>query len=186
MKYITLVFTILISLQSYCQKDKGTITLNNGKILSGLLKVTATSFKFKENENSETIKYDYNTATSAIVINSKNEALKYGYVYVDYQEKPLLLTVINDGFLKLYAEYISSYNGMGFRSTSTFHIKRTTDKIGQYFVAYGYIPKIGFKKVVESYFSDCPQIQEKVENGEFKKGDFENIVNFYNQHCASK
>lgn len=192
MKNISLTVVILFSLQSYCQKDKGTITLINGKVLSGLVKATSSSFKFKENVNSEPIKYDFNEAISATVVNSKNEEIKYEYVYVEYQKNPLLLTVMSDGFLKLYAEFSTSYGGggagagMGFRSSSTYHIKRTTDKMGQYFIAYGYVPKEGFKKVVKSYFTDCPQLQEKVENGAFKKDDFEKIVDYYNQNCAPK
>jgi hypothetical protein len=192
MKNISLLIAILVSLQSYCQKEKGTITLLNGSVLSGLVKATSTSFKFKQNENSETIKYDYNDVISATVINSENEELKYEYIYVDYQKKPLLLTVMIDGYLKLYGGFSTSYGGggmgagMGFSSSSTYHIKRTTDKIGQYFIAYGYVPKIGFKKVVQSYFTDCPQLQEKVEKGEFKKDDYKDIVKFYNQNCAPK
>lgn len=192
MKNISLIIVILFSLKSFSQKEKGTITLINGKVLSGLVKATSSSFKFKENINSEAIKYDFNEAVSATVVNNKNEEIKYEYVYVEYQKKPLLLTVVIDGFLKLYAEFSTSYSGggmgvgMGFRSSSTYHIKRTTDKLGQYFIAYGYIPKVGFKKVVQSYFTDCPQLQEKVESGEFKKDDFEKIVEFYNQNCAPK
>ena len=192
MKQIALIIIILFSLQSFCQKDKGTITLLNGNVLSGLVKVTSSSFKFKENMNSEAIKYDFNEATSATVVNSKNEELKYEYVYVEYQKKPLLLTVMTDGFLKLYADFSTSYGGggmgagMSFRNSSTYHIKRTTDKLGQYFIAYGYIPKEEFKKVVQSYFTDCPQLQDKVEKREFKKDDFEKIVEFYNQNCAPK
>ncbi|MNQ63896.1 hypothetical protein D3C85_782940 [compost metagenome] len=157
-----------------------------------MVKATSTSFKFKSNENSETINYDYNDAISATVINSKNEELKHEYIYVDYQKKPLLLTVMTDGYLKLYGGFSTSYGGsgmgagMGFSSSSTYHIKRTTDKMGQYFIAYGYVPKIGFKKVVQSYFTDCPELQEKVEKGEFKKDDYEDIVKFYNQNCAPK
>lgn len=191
MKNLYFATLLLISFQSFSQKEKGTITLLNGEIKSGLVKVTSNSFKFKENENSEAIKYDYNSATSATVINKKNEELKYEFVYVDYQKTPLLLTIISDGFLKLYAEFTTTYTGgmgmgTGFRSSSTYHIKRTSDKLGQYFVAYGYIPKIGFKKVVQSYFTDCPQLQEKVEKGELQKDDFEKIVTYYNLNCAPK
>lgn len=192
MKNLFLIAVLLVSLQTFSQKEKGTITLRNGKVLSGLVKASSSSFKFKENEDAEAIKYDFNEATGATIVNSKNEEIKYEFVYVAYQKNPLLLTVMNDGFLKLYAEFSTSYGGggmgagMGFRSSSTYHIKRTTDKLGQYFVAYGYIPKEGFKKVVQNYFTDCPQIQEKVEKGEFKKDDFEKIVEFYNQNCAPK
>lgn len=100
--------------------------------------------------------------------------------------------MISDDFLKLYSLSYTSFAstgmgvGIGFRNTSTYHIRRASDKVGQYYVAYGYIPKISFKKVVLSYFTDCPQLQEKVENGEFKKDDFVKVVEFYNQNCAPK
>lgn len=87
MKYITLI--LLISLQCFSQKDNGTVTLLDGKVLTGLVKVMDNSFKFKENPNSEVIKYDYKTAKSATYINNKNEEIKYEFVYVDYQKRPL-------------------------------------------------------------------------------------------------
>lgn len=189
MKKIYFLLIIFSAYQCFSQKDRGTITLLNGTVLSGLVKVTSSSFKFKATEDSETIKYDYNDAISATVTNSKNEELKYEYVYVEYQKKPLLLTVVIDGYLKLYGEYTTSFGGgmalgTGYRSTSTYHIKRANDKFGQYFVAYGYIPKIGFKKVVKNYFTDCPELQNKVASDEFKKDDFKKIVTYYNQTCA--
>ena len=192
MKNLLLIITILATINIYSQKEKGTITLLNGTVLSGLVKVTNTSFKFKKNENADIIKYDYNDAIAATETNKNNEVTKYEFVAVDYQEKPLLLTIISDGFLKLYGDFTTSYGGgaigagMGFRSSSVYHIKRTTDKLGQYFIAYGHIPKISFKKVIETYFSDCPKLQEKVEKGDFKKGDFKEIVNYYNENCAPK
>jgi len=201
MKNITLALALLIGFLSYGQKDNGTITLLDGSVLTGLVKATSSSFKFKANKNDKAVKYDHATATSATVTNKDNEVLKYEFVYVDYQEKPLLLTVLREGFLTLYGEFSTHFyaggmgmgvgigGGMGMGmggSSSTYHIKRATDKMGQYYIAYGYIPKVGFKKVIKSYFTDCPQLQEKVEKGEFKKDDFEAIVLFYNDHCAPK
>jgi len=75
MKNLFLIAVLLFSLQTFSQKEKGTITLRNGKVLSGLVKASSSSLKFKENEDAEAIKYDFNEATGATIINSKTKKL---------------------------------------------------------------------------------------------------------------
>ena len=191
MKYISIVITFLVTLNSYSQKHQGTITLIDGTVITGIIKVTDNLFKYQQNENSETIKYDYTTAIAATFTNNKNEEMKFEFVYVDYKEKPFLLEIVKDGFLKLYVQDSSHFTsnvgfGINTRTVLTYFLKRTTDKLGQYFIAVGYLPKIPFDKVIESYFTDCPLLQQKVASGEFKKKHMEEIVKFYNENCAPK
>ncbi len=185
--------TIFFTAFSFSQKQNGKVTLIDGKVIYGLVDVGGGFFDndmntifFKENKDSKTIKYNEKSAKSAILINNKNEEAKFEFVFVEYQKKALLLKVEIDGFLKLYSDSNSYFNGTGFRNSSTFHIKKETETLAQYFVAFGYIPKKGFKKVVKFYFIDCPEIQNKVEVGKFKSDDFNEIVNFYNLNCAPK
>jgi hypothetical protein len=191
MNKLIYVLTFLLTTQLYSQKEKGTITLLDGTVISGYVKANDNSFKFKESENSESVKFDYKKAKSATIVNSEGGDMIYEFVYVDYQKKPLLLAVVIDGFMRLYGDSTMSFTGgtgagTGFRGSSTYHIKRKKDEIGQYFIAYGYIPKVGFKKVIENYFTDCPQIHAKVKKGDFGKDDFKEIVEFYNQNCSPK
>ena len=97
-----------------------------------------------------------------------------------------MLPIVKDGFLKLYGAYNTAYTGTGFMNHSTFHVRKSNEKLGQYFVAFGYIPKVGFYKVIKNYFADCPGLQEKVKKGELDQDDYIKIVDYYNENCAPK
>jgi hypothetical protein len=42
---------------------------------------------------------------------------------------------------------------------------------------------LSFKKDMADYFSDCPELAEKIEKKDFRKNDLEEIVRFYNSSC---
>ncbi|RZK11009.1 MAG: hypothetical protein EOO46_08395 [Flavobacterium sp.] len=191
LKNTALLFALLVAFSSYSQFDRGSITLLDGTVLKGFVKVNRNSFKFKAGEGEKAVKYDYTTAVGATVLLSE-----YEFVKVESHDKPLLLVAVKKGFLNLYAlfEDVQIFNPNGFgmehntntAMTSTYYIKKKTDELAYFFIARGTIPETGFKKVVKDYFTDCPLLQEKVEKGEFKKRDFEAIVLFYNDNCAPK
>jgi hypothetical protein len=192
MKFKFLISLLLLVLQSYSQKQQGTITLIDGTVLTGTVKVTDDAFKYRENENSEWRKFDHNSAVAATFINSSNVEEKFEFIYLEKKVSPLLLQVVVDGYLKLYFE-TTSYQGVGAQgigpvvnNVTTYYIKRKTETTAQYFTVVGSIAKTAFKEVVKSYFTDCPQLQKKVADGVFKKKHVEEIVKFYNQNCAPK
>jgi hypothetical protein len=41
-----------------------------------------------------------------------------------------------------------------------------------------------FRKDMRAYFSDCPQLTERIEARDFRRADLEAIVMFYNSNCA--
>jgi hypothetical protein len=43
---------------------------------------------------------------------------------------------------------------------------------------------LSFRKDMREYFSDCPQLTERIEARDFKRADMEAIVIFYNSNCA--
>ena len=43
---------------------------------------------------------------------------------------------------------------------------------------------LSFRKDMMNYFSDCPELSQKIENKEYKKRDLESIVRFYNSNCG--
>lgn len=190
MKRIVFVFGILLPLFGISQKVKGTISLLDGKSISGIVKIASGDIKYWTDENAKPEKYDFEKATSVLLTNESGEQVKYEYVYFDFQKKPILLKVEIDGYLTLYSDsssyYASGGGGMGFHSSSTFYLKKRADKLGQWYLCYGYIPKNEFSAVIKKYFTDCKEIQEKYSKGEFKKKDFAEIVNFYNQNCTPK
>ncbi|BCY27725.1 hypothetical protein [Flavobacterium okayamense] len=187
MKKIILLVLLSVGLNSNAQKEKGTVILKDNTKLEGLVKISSNKIIYKKDKASKSINYDYSSALSAEIINKENITTIFEFVPVEYKKTPLLLRVEIDGFLRLYSESTSTFNGVsgvGFRSSSTYHLKRKKDKFGQYYVAFGYIPKVSFNKVIEEYFIDCPNLQKKVKKGELKKNDYAEIVMFYNENCA--
>ena len=56
-------------------------------------------------------------------------------------------------------------------------------KIGDDHPVFG---KRQFKKAINEFFKDCPEIINKVKKNEFRRRDMVSIVDFYNENCASK
>lgn len=192
-KLFLLLFTFSLIINA--QKDKGTVTLNNGNIVSGLVKIKSDKIVFKTNKAADAEKYDFTQAKSATITDKKGEKTTFEFVVIKEGKDPELLELIVDGYLKLYGEGTSTYSGMSagmsgyggsFRSTSTHYLKKESEAIAQFYKCEGYVAKISFTKFVEEYFSDCPKIQSKVKDKEFKKKDYKEIVEYYNSHCASK
>ena len=46
------------------------------------------------------------------------------------------------------------------------------------------VPNIGFKKIMSRFFSDCPELAQKIESKELVKNDMEEIISTYNSTCA--
>ncbi len=64
--------------------------------------------------------------------------------------------------------YVSKDNGIAKKLTTT----------GTLFVK-------NFKKPASDYFSDCPELVQKIQSYKFTKKDIEKIVLFYNESCRS-
>ena len=56
-------------------------------------------------------------------------------------------------------------------------------KIGDDHPVFG---KRQFKKAINEFFKECPEIINKVKKNEFRRRDMVSIVDFYNENCASK
>jgi hypothetical protein len=189
-KALLLIFT-LSTCFSFAQKEKGTVTLIDGTILNGYVSVS-NKIKFRSSLEEKSTTYDYESAKEATVVDKKGKESKFEYVVIKENKKPIILEILVDGFLRLYTEnttqYTSSFGGGGmggFRSSSTYYLKKQTEEIAQQCAAFGYIGN-SFKKFINSYFTDCPEIITKVEKKEFKKKNYDEIVEFYNSNCATK
>ena len=191
-------FIYLFTIITFAQKEKGAVTLINGDIKNGLVKVTANKIIYKSSKDAKAEKYDFSQAKSATIKDKKGVESIFEFVTIKEGKDPELLEVLVNGYLKLYGEGTSVYMvsapaaGGGFghvggvSSTSTFYLKKENENTAQFYTCKGYVPKISFTKLIDQYFNDCPEIQQKVENKEFKKKHYKEIVEFYNQNCASK
>ncbi len=189
----TLLFILILSTYFvFAQKEKGTITLIDGTILNGYVSVS-NKIKFRTSLEEKSTSYDYESAKEATVIDKKGKVSKFEYIVLKEGKKPVIMEILVDGFLRLYTENTTQFNANlggsgtvgGFRSTTTYYLKKQTENIAQKCAAFGYIGP-GFKKFINSYFSDCQEIIKKVEKKEFKKNNYEEIVEFYNSNCTTK
>lgn len=189
MKKIFLTVLILSTISLFAQKEKGTLTLIDGTILNGYVSVS-NKIKFRTSLDAKSTIYDFENSKEATVTDKKGITKKFEYVVIKENKKPILLEILSDGYLRLYlnnnTQFSSNIGGSGmtgFRNTATYYLKKSTETIAQECAAFGYIGK-SFKKFINSYFTDCPAIINKVEKKEFKKENYEEIVEFYNSNCA--
>ena len=69
-------------------------------------------------------------------------------------------------------------------STEVYYIaKNDDDKLTKLFNLFGPSKKV-FKKIVPKFFGDCPDLLDKIDYKEYRKGDIVEIVNFYNLKCS--
>jgi hypothetical protein len=45
------------------------------------------------------------------------------------------------------------------------------------------VPRTGFKEYLSEYFSDCPELVEKIANKTYRYRDLDSIIWFYNYQC---
>lgn len=197
------LFTLLLSLilisSAYCQElaQEGYVVLANGDTLYGQvqrLKQTFGGLKFLNKirywdtegkrkkyalsslsaykAGNETYrKYRLEEAQAFSILNSYYQVVPYG-------GEETFLRVLKEGPLCLYQyewidgtdDYVSSFP-LFKRADEKMMVRATQGIFGLK------------KKVLRAYFSDCPELQRKLESGFFKL-PFE-VTNYYNTQCAS-
>jgi len=90
------------------------------------------------------------------------------YEPVDYLQKKMVGKVVVKGPVSFYRVRSEG----SFQFNSEIFSKQSGETLG--------ISNIGFRKKTKAFFSDCPSLVEKLENGEFSSGKLEEIVTFYN------
>lgn len=190
----------LLGQDLFASMEPGTLIFKDGTQIDGLVKIIGNSVKYRASKEEDKIKYDYTQLYRVFFKDSNRQDFLYEYVKLENYEKPQLLNVIVEGYLMLYSNTQNYYNsgGMGFSmgmgggmyfgggggSSTSYYIKRPNESFATFFMVYGSIPPQSFKKVVRSYFADCPELVEKVNKKEFRKSDFMSVVEFYNKNCS--
>nr|NQU89140.1 hypothetical protein [Bacteroidota bacterium] len=104
----------------------------------------------------------------------------------------IFLRLKNDGKLKLFEYHYTESNGPAINTESSGNTTvtgGTTYSIEKYILqkGNGELKKprgIIFRKDMMEYFSDCPELSQKIEQRELKKRDLESIVRLYNSNCG--
>lgn len=176
---LLLIFSFFFANAQY---NNGTLFLKDSTSLRGLIKIkTFGGIKFKSDNDSESIDYDYNKV-DGFDLNGKS----YRYVKNTNEITPRLLNENIKGKISLYSNEV--YNpghtipngfaggGMSFGGgSSTIYFIKINDEL----------TRIGakFKNKHLELFSSCPSLTQKIENKEFKKREVYEIVSYFNDNC---
>lgn len=197
--FITFTLCLVLISSAYCQElaQDGYLVLSNGDTLHGQvqrLKETFGGVKFlnkirywdaegKRKKYARSRIAEYKVGNEVYRKYRLQEAQVFSllnsyYQIVPYGGEETFLRVLKEGPLCLYEyewidgtdDYISSFP-LFKRADEKMMVRATQGIFGLK------------KKVLRSYFSDCPELQRKLESGFFKL-PFE-VVNYYNTQCES-
>lgn len=102
----------------------------------------------------------------------------------------IFLKLEKEGKLNLYSYYFTQHSGGMYNASTGMMSPGYSYSAERYVLQKGdqelKQPKtLSFKKDMAQYFSDCPTLVKQIESRDFRKGDMEQIVDFYNQRCGN-
>jgi hypothetical protein len=102
--------------------------------------------------------------------------------------RKIFLKLEIDGYLKLFTYYYTQSSPGTYNSSTGTTTGSYSYTVEKYVLQKGggelmWPRRHAFKKDMTTYFIECPELTEKIENGDFKKVDMELIVTFYNMYC---
>ncbi|WP_336129350.1 hypothetical protein [Mesoflavibacter sp. CH_XMU1422-2] len=132
---------------------------------------------------------------------TKTKKAKYIPIYLNNKQTKLgFAELIIDGKMQLVGRTVSVQRGGGIMFPSDPNVPNSKPIYSPFyifnhneimFLKEGEKPEVfnqtsltkSFKKRASKYFKDCPILQNKIKNKDFKKEDLEAIVNYYNSSC---
>jgi len=96
-----------------------------------------------------------------------------------------------DGNVKLFSYYYTQSSGGMYNGATGTMTGGYSYSVEKYILQKGELELkrtkgLMFRKDMVEYFSDCPELAEKIKEKEFRKGDMISIVRFYNNHCIKE
>jgi hypothetical protein len=208
MKNIAVVALLLLSFaQVHAKKIKGQIILNNNEAVDvtfiipvGFLSTEPVYQKLQvrvryidasnkksvlKPEDAKEISFEINGQKIRML--SVRDDLNMQSIFSSQVKVFLKLEI--DGVVKLFTTYFTQsspgmYNaGTGMTSAGpTYHVERFVLQKNDGALVQ---PRwISFRKHMSEFFADCPELVQRIQNRDFKKGDLELIVREYNKKCA--
>lgn len=139
---------------------------------------------YKTSKNSKKKKYKKEDIAFFVVKNNFDKNIKFTYVQKS-KRKSKLMQVLVEGKVSLYAERgvqevyeMSNSNFKYYMDQDYYYVK----KGNEIFVDNRFFTNIfkSFRKTAKAYFFDCNLVVSKIENGEYKANDLEEIIKEYN------
>lgn len=200
MKYIFLITSliVLIGTQAHAKKVKGWIYRNNEKIeVTFKIPFGIASGPVYERIQNRIVYFDQNGKRNVL---KPEDAKEFRF---DYEGEEIRMVSVNgdledgapmtwgsriflkleiDGMVKLYRHDYTQTNYSSTMAMSTsYNVERYLLQKGNEKLKR---PRtLTFRKDMLQYFSECPELCDKIESKEFKKRELESIVEFYNAQC---
>lgn len=190
----TLLILLFFTVNGYSQiytYDKAEIHFRDGKVEEGYVKIlNFKEIKFRTSLDDKPVKFNYKKINK-IIKREDGKDVEYQYKIVKAKRKnyPRLMKLVTSGKVSLYitehkdivgqnSPLMLEYDGV------SYYMVREDSHIAEYVGAKTIA--IGRKSVTKgliTYFRDCPNLIEKIENKEFGKKDVIKIIEYYNTHC---
>jgi len=206
-KIACIALIALVSNIGFSQSQNALIHLKNGRTLQGYVNITNSgNIKYSVNEESKEQKTFTHKDVKQLDLFHNNKIIVFLYKNVkgnkqapDYK----LMEVLLLGKVSLYRvlNFGSYADGMNITQNINGFSIGSSGRWEKYSVSNYYVSKDGgitkkltttgtlftksFKKVTSEYFSDCPELVQKIQDYTFTKKDIEKIVLFYNESCVS-
>ena len=188
-KDFTICFFLFLSINSYSQYHDVKMYFNDSTSIEGLGYIRKDKFFFKLEEKDKFSKWGFESVYKIDFFGFEKEVRTFEFVYSSVHRKFKLMELVIDGEVNLYKleeEIIISNSDSETKIPS-----RNMLSSKEYFVKHKKDTVVldilfGFKKKIARFFSDCPDIIEKVNDTSFTKDDLDLIVLYYNKNCANK
>ena len=203
MKRLILLVVIFLCCNSLkAQHREVVIFFNDSTSLEGFGEVKKDKIYFKLEQKDELTEWDYKSVY-AIHFVGYGFIEKYEYVKSDKYRKPRIMQLIEEGNVFLYelpkqiviTNIVSRINYEVRKTSNDYELNGNPFKrvkfIKEYFIKMPNNEKaidivFSFKTRVERYFSDCPELIEKVNDKTFTKYNIPEMIIYYNDYCGNE
>jgi len=201
--FLICLIPTLLSSQNIFTEVK--LYFSNGETKIGLGKIPMgkynSSFVFKENKNGKKINITHHQIDKVIFYNigiRSNNGTTYRFIKIEGQQRPKLLAEkIKEQRVGLYyityTEVKQNYSGRYMKPVTIHFLKKESDDKA---ILIKGLTKKSYKRKLIKYFADCPELAEKIRNGDFdferkevihRASEFHNflprILDYYNTRC---
>lgn len=193
-----MIVLFLLSHGVFAQSGKGTIHLNDGSTLTGIVKITNSGHvKYWVNKESKKQVLRKERIDIVVLTGKDGELYEYAFrrIYSSVNAPIKVMEVVTKGKITLYKIVTQSTtqtvgagpNGqmmMGPTFTiSNYFVGKEGTKEVERITSRGALFEKNFRKAAMKYFEDCPKLVKLIEDRTYKKRDLEEIVKFYNEKC---
>jgi hypothetical protein len=206
-RLLPIILLIVISLHAYGRKIKGVI-ISNGRTLDVMFDIKVPFLAGEPNfertqyrvryydqtgkkqtlrpDDADEIRFDFDGMQIRMI--SVPNTIGAGSLFANATKIFLKLEI--DGPLRLYRYYYKQSTGGSFGTGGGYYPGATYTADNLIFQK-GNGPlkqprSIGWKKDMLEYFSDCPDLRERIESKDLRRKEIEAIVLYYNRQCAQK